>query len=229
MAKIHKQNSDSYRKSVTSEHISTLSKRDKILLRILSEVGCTVSELVDIKVEDIYTNSIIVGKQRRQIEISTGLREEINNYLKKSSSEFLFSTRQSPKLDARRVQQIVKKSLGTKPSKIRHARIVEIARKNGLKKAKNISGLKRLKIKSYLNDEDVIRLREEIVDKRHSIAFNILLESGCLISELVNIKVEDITKESISIGIPKRNIPISNTLISNIRVFIFVTENTCVV
>jgi len=220
MAKINQQVSDSYRNNTSSEPIGAISKRDYLLIRILREVGCTVSELVNIKVEDIYTNSIIVGKQRRHIEISIGLREEIKNYLKKSSSEFLFSTRQSPKLEVRRVQQIVKKYLGTKPSKIRNARIIEITEEKGIKKAKNIFGLKGLKIKSFLNKNDIKKLRDNIIDKRHFIAFNTLLESGCLVSELVNIKVEDIKKYSISIGISKREVRISNELLTSIREFI---------
>ena len=114
MAKINKQNSDSYRNPVTSKHISTLSKRDELLIRILSEIGCTVSELVNIKVEDIKTNSIFVGEQRRKVEISALLYEKIRKYTHTNSSEFIFSSRQSKKLNVRRVQQIIKKNLGIK-------------------------------------------------------------------------------------------------------------------
>jgi len=217
MAKITKQNSDSYRNIITSKHIGTLSKRDELLIRILSEVGCTVSELVNIKVEDIKTNSMFVGEQRRKVEISTLLYEKIRKYIHTNSSEFLFSSRQSKKLNVRRVQQIIKKHLGIKPGILRHERIIDLAKEKGIEKTKSITGLKGLKSKSFLKNNEIQILKNSIKDDRHSIYFSVLLETGCTISELVNIKVEDIKTSAILIGVPKRNVSVSDELISRIK------------
>jgi integrase len=217
MAKINKQNSDSYTNPVTSKHISTLSKRDELLIKILSEIGCTVSELVNIKVEDIKTNSIFVGKQRRKVEMSTLLYEKIRKYTNTNSSEFLFSSRQSKKLNIRRVQQIIKKNLGIKPGTIRSEKIIDLAKEKGIEKTKSITGLKGLKIKSFLKNDEIQILKNSIKDDRHSIYFSVLLETGCTISELVNLKVEDIKTSTILIGVPKRNVSVNDELISRIK------------
>jgi integrase len=228
MAKKQKRHSGSYAKkrNLSSTQVKALlnahsNKRNNLLIRVLFELGCTVSELVNIKVEDINTNSIRVGKQKRSVELSIELREEIQDYLKAfPSSGFLFSTRQSPKIDVRRVQQLVRIYVKHKPTELRHARIAELAKENGIKELKNICGLKGLKIKSILKNDEIQRLQKNISNKEHHIAFNLLLETGCLISELVEFKVEDIKENSVIVGKAKRNVSISDKLVSEINSFV---------
>jgi integrase len=229
MAKKDQGSSDSYiplNKNLDSNVIRTLldnipNKRDYLLIKILYEVGCTVSELVDIKVEDIKANSICVGRQRRKVEISSELSEEIKSYLKGGApSGFLFSTRQSPKLDVRRVQQVVKSYLRTKPSELRHLRIVELSKIKDPEEIKKSVGLSRLEEKYFLKNDEIKKLHESIIDAKHSLMFNLLLETGCHISELVELKVEDINENTVFVGSPKRNVVISDRLASDIKDFV---------
>jgi len=206
---------------------SVSNEKERLLLKILYEVGCTVSELAGIKVEDIKTDSIRIVKngRERNIIISHELRRELKDYLKKALkkklySEFLFSTRQSPKMDIRRVQQIVKKHLGSSSGKVRQARIVELAAKKTAEEIKKNTGLKRLEEKDFLGSEEIERIKAEIKEKKDSLAFGLLLETGCKISELVDIKVEDIGENSVSVGTPKREAGISRKLASEIKSFV---------
>ncbi|MFH1915812.1 MAG: tyrosine-type recombinase/integrase [Nanoarchaeota archaeon] len=226
MAKKDEGYSDSYislRKNLRSKEVRAIletisDKRDHLLVNVLYELGCTVSELVNIKVEDITPDSILIGWQRRKVEISSGLRDEIKNFLKNdSSSEFLFFTRQSGRLGVRRTQQIVKNCLESKPSELRHVRIVELIKRKGINDIKRSCGLQRLQVKYFLKKEEIRQLQNHIHDKKHSLMFNLLLETGYLISELVDLRVGDIKEESIRIGSPKREISIAKKLASEIK------------
>ena len=229
MAKKNKEHSDSYAKkredNLLKQAKSILhtnsNERDNLLIHILQETGCAVSELANIKVEHIQTNSILIGKQKRKVEISHKLKDKINTYLNNySASEFLFSSRQSSKLNTRRIQQIVKKHTGQKPIEIRHTRIVELAQEKNIDKLKQVSGLKILKTKTTLNVYEIQNLQSAIQNKKDDLAFNLLLETGCQISELVELKAKDIKENSVVVGSTKRRVEISSKLASEIKQFV---------
>jgi integrase len=191
--------------------------RDRTLLLVLSETGCTLSELVNIKVGDISHDSIAFGSRR--VEISKVLWEEAQGIIKgKEKSEFLFSSRQSKQLDARRVQQIIKESLGASPSKVRQQRIREIAKEKGCEAANRSSGISWLKQKASLTEDEIQKVRSHIQDTGHLLMLDILLETGCLLSELVELRAEDIASDSIILS-QKRKVRVRGNLVSRLMRF----------
>lgn len=89
---------------------SAESLRDQVILGILLETGCKISELAKLKLSDI---SISRGEIRfgnlRRLSISKKLTTAIARFSSgKKQYEFLFSTRQSAIVSVRRIQQIIK-------------------------------------------------------------------------------------------------------------------------
>ncbi|MBW3004048.1 site-specific integrase [Candidatus Woesearchaeota archaeon] len=94
---------------------SISSTRDKLIVKTLFETGCTVNELIHIKIDDIdFTKNVIYfpaestksNKQKRSI-ISRSLASKIKVYVKDCKQEYLFSTRQSAMMTTKRVRQLV--------------------------------------------------------------------------------------------------------------------------
>ena len=88
--------------------------RDKLSLRILYETGCTLRELVNIKVKDIQGNKIKVvdpeTKEIRYPQISSKLSKDIKLYIKGNAlTGYLIATRQSSKISEKRIRQIIQK------------------------------------------------------------------------------------------------------------------------
>lgn len=88
---------------------SVRSLRDWLLIRVQYETGCTVSELIHIKREDIRAGRIKTGD--RTARVSTDLTRRCKEYLGTHGSDYLFPSRQSPHLTVKRIQQITKKLL----------------------------------------------------------------------------------------------------------------------
>jgi len=97
------------------EFLSRISSiRDKLMIRILYETGCNISELVEIKVSDVQSNKIrIVDSETNTIrhpKISGKLAKDLRYYIKGNDlkkNSFLISTRQSSKITERRVRQLI--------------------------------------------------------------------------------------------------------------------------
>ena len=87
---------------------SVFSLRDSLILSILYETGCTVSEIVNIKIKDLTQNHISIY-ERKSI-ISPILYAKIQTYFNLEGKDriFLFYSRQSDTLTEKRVIQIVK-------------------------------------------------------------------------------------------------------------------------
>ncbi|MEM4267558.1 MAG: site-specific integrase [Candidatus Woesearchaeota archaeon] len=92
------------------------SLRDILILRLLYETGCTVNELVHIKIKDIdfhrHTVKIHAENSRnhefRETVISPKLAALIREFASKNiHSEFLLYTRQSKSMTTKRIRQIV--------------------------------------------------------------------------------------------------------------------------
>lgn len=84
----------------------TKAPRDKLLIRTQYETGCTVSELVNLKREDLKNHSIHVNN--RTCYVSKELLEELDHYLQRHKSRYVFTSRQNNQLTTKRVQQITK-------------------------------------------------------------------------------------------------------------------------
>ncbi|MBN2423268.1 site-specific integrase [Candidatus Woesearchaeota archaeon] len=111
--------------------------RDKLMIKILYETGCTLIELIEIKVADIFSNKIKIldpdTKKTRFARISLKLAQDLAFYIKGnnlSADDYVISTRQSPKISEKRVRQLIQyytsKFINTKinPQMFRYYHIV---------------------------------------------------------------------------------------------------------
>jgi len=131
------------------------NKRDQLIFDILFEAGCTLKELVNIKVKDIKfsKNSVKIlavntkNKQQRAAAISKKLSLAIKGFVRENRlnpQDCLFSTRQSKTITEERVFQIIKSySKELSPQVLRYSYIAnasaigksieEISKQTGIK------------------------------------------------------------------------------------------------
>ena len=119
------------------EDRSRVSIRDKGVILILLYTGLRVSELVNLKIQDIdfLTSTLkVVGKggKYREVPLKMEVSEGIKEYIEKerqahkySSSEYLFLTQRAGKMDKDTVNKILNRkgkylNLKMKPHKFRH-------------------------------------------------------------------------------------------------------------
>jgi site-specific recombinase XerD len=93
---------------------SMSSSRDRLIVLLLYETGCTITELVGIKKRDVKDQTIIIEdsvrtNEKRTVRISKELLRTIKKFLKENNtkSDFLLSTRQSDFMTQKRIQQII--------------------------------------------------------------------------------------------------------------------------
>ena len=133
---------------------SAKNLRDWLLIVVQYETGCTVSELVLIKREDIKHNSIQVAN--RQCIVSTNLINKSREFLKGHSSPYLFPSRQKPYMTTKRVQQIIREYLQNlnfpgidkhTPHLLRYTHIAHAVKQNiPFKAIQEQTGLKELRL-----------------------------------------------------------------------------------
>ncbi len=89
--------------------------RDKLILNVLYETGCTVNELVKIKIKEIDFEKKIIkfpsastkSNKPRVSYISKNLVNEITEYIKNHDSPNLLASRQSSQITTKRVRQLI--------------------------------------------------------------------------------------------------------------------------
>ncbi len=87
---------------------SVTDARDRLMIRIIYETGCTVTELVNIKVSDILGHAIRI--EERFSQISGKLSRDIADYVlgnRLGKESFLIKTRQNFSMSEKRVSQII--------------------------------------------------------------------------------------------------------------------------
>ena len=86
------------------QHIlSKSTDREKLIVRILYETGCTVKELTEIQTNDAQNNSLRINS--RLCMISPDTQKILNNWPR--DQKYLLSTRQSEKMTPRRIRQLL--------------------------------------------------------------------------------------------------------------------------
>jgi len=211
---IRKQHSGSYaKKSPTDKLLLDAPLRDRLLCNIISETACTVSELVRIKEED--TGKTITIKNRK-IPVNRELQRDLRKFLKDRKTAYVFTTRQSPHMNERRAQQILKK-YRVKPSQARHDAIKALSSKKGADYAKKAAGLKHLRKTKALSKSQIEAVRKAISSDREKVIFELLLETGCRLNELVEIRVGDIGMKSLLVG--KRKVELGGNLLKRLKSF----------
>lgn len=164
--------------------VSRLPKaaRDSLILELLYKTGCTVNELVNLKVADIdfrkktatFRARSSRNHEQRVAILPTTLTLEIKEFLRtkgkfQAKQSYIFDTRQSPQMTTKRIRQIVQdctKKAGIKgknnPQILRYTHIVHaymrnipiasIQRQVGLKRSRAIQIFTELKTETYEND-----------------------------------------------------------------------------
>ena len=209
--------------------------RDRLLYIILCETGCALSEISNIKIKHISISKkkIIIPKentknnQKRKIKLSNYAISEFKLFSSKNQTkEYLFSSRQSNKLTSRRIEQIIRqitKRLRKQktPRDIRNEFLLKQTNiSNDKKKIQKSTGLKNIKQPLILSESFIKKLKFE--NLREDLIFSILCETGCKISEFVNIKVNDYSDKKINLceKKEKRIINISKKLSKKILKYI---------
>jgi integrase len=126
-------------KSFLDKLSSLSSLRDKIILQLLFETGCSVNELCSMKVSDYiqpkdYSQLNKIKLSDRYSVISENLSIEIKKYIlfrKRTTDSYLFSQNINKPLSVKRVEQLVSEIFGGKlrPMQIRYMHIVYAASK----------------------------------------------------------------------------------------------------
>ncbi|GEM_PF-3655257 len=122
------------------DRISSLSNlRDRIIVKLLFETGCSVNELCSIKVSDYIQPKDYLSLNKikfldRSSVISENLAVEIRKYIlfrKRHQEDYLFSQNVSKPLSVKRVEQLVSEIYSRKirPMQIRYMHIVHAASK----------------------------------------------------------------------------------------------------
>lgn len=179
--------------------IATLTKkRDRLAVALLSETGCKVHELVNIKVRDISPSTAFIDD--RKVPITNYLYLDIQKYIQENSltsNSLLLSSRQSPSITPKRVRQVIQKASRTalhravNPEDLRKTAIVEKSKTLDVKTIKSQVGLQRFDKRKYLNGEEINELEQHANNQREQIIVGLLL-SGAKSKAISNIKVQDI-------------------------------------
>jgi len=104
--------SSAVKQYLTVNEVTSLEKRlksrDLLILKLLYETGCTVTELVNLKV--LYIKKTTITVDGRQTTSSPGLQALLRSWIEDNNlkqSSFVLCSRQSDRMTQRRVEQIV--------------------------------------------------------------------------------------------------------------------------
>lgn len=94
------------------------SKRDSLLFTLFYEAGLTISQVVSLRISNFKKDSVTIPRDDQRLTIhpekiilSKSLSKQIQKYIKSQSfvaDSYLFTSRQSSQISARRIQQIFK-------------------------------------------------------------------------------------------------------------------------
>lgn len=180
---------------------SSLGTRDKLLARLVFEIGCTVSELVSLKVRDIdfRTDALLLGPTRRPLRISEHLSYDLKQLCRgKQPADHLFSTRQSARLTPRRVQQVFKEvsrilEVETTPQAVRAAWIRERLEAGDRQEAVLAdAGISHYRRTRPLLTDETIEKAIAAAPERTSLIIMITRETGFRLSRLLSLETKDI-------------------------------------
>jgi len=174
-----------------------------------------ISEISDLKWKHLRNGAIQISKTNsttglaRRIKLSRALTAEFDNLSKKT--EHVFSSRQSPRLSPRRIEQIVRQTLDLQPRQLRK----EFIRKTIAAAKDATQARKRTGLRSLQQKKSISRLKLRYQDARDKIVLRLLYETGCRVSELVAIRQRHVRQYRVKL--PGRNLKISPALYSLIK------------
>lgn len=171
--------------------------RTQILIKTLLETGCTTDEICNLKRSDVEKTSIRV--QGRQTEISQELREQ----LLESKGEYLFSTRQSPQITPRRVQQLVKKALkaigkDATPQLLRYAHIQEKSKEETPEQISKRLGLTKRRVEEIIGaQKEQTPITPTKATDRDGLLYELIQETSCTATQAARLHKSDIRQNSL--------------------------------
>jgi len=198
---------------------STRSTRDRLVLRILQETGCKVSELTQLKVGDIRKRELIITSTNRHIRLSLSLLKELKQYCRrKGKSEPLIPSITGQTLSTRRIEQIVtncgnKENMKLCPRDIRKQFLRKKLNTTESQNYQRETGLKSTRRKPSLSDGEISRFR--FAHERDELTFFLILLTGVTVNELTGLKLNQIKGNHLFID--GRIIAISHRLLRKIR------------
>lgn len=140
--------------------------KNQIIIFLILFNGLTVKELKNIKIKDIYENSILIdnnGENKRIVKINDALRAILSDFLKSVDQLYLLNGRNNKTITERRIQEVVKNALckiginkrGISTGILRNTSVKMIKEYNsaGFMDIKNFLGIKTDKqVEKYLKD-----------------------------------------------------------------------------
>lgn len=168
--------------------------RDQAILRLFIETGCSVKDLINLRTNsfEFTTCSLSLPSGKLKIPLDLSL---LLNKIKDLKKPYLFYTKSSLQLNNIRVLQIInhwtKLLLGKKfsPNQLRKIYFDQ--------SGSNVSKSTTTKpVREYLDIKQIDLFKSNINNVQHQLMFDIILETGCTLSELVNLKVSDIKTDS---------------------------------
>ncbi|EDS73082.1 tyrosine-type recombinase/integrase [Anaerofustis stercorihominis] len=142
--------------------------KNQIIIFLILFNGLTVKELKNIKIKDIYENSIVIdsnGENERIIKINDALRAILSDFLNPVDQLYLLKGRNNQPITERRIQEVVKNALskiginkkGISTGILRNTSVKMIKEYNsaGFTDIKNFLGIKTDKqVEKYLKDSN---------------------------------------------------------------------------
>ncbi len=196
--------------------LNNIHARNRLLIKLLHATGITPKELVELVVKDHNTRkkTLLIRSettkngQARRVQLSTQLSKELSLHtLSKAKHTHIFSTRQSPKLTTRRVEQVLKDASeqagiqAVTPRDLRN-NYLATARKTTRDDAqlKRITGLKTITKTRALDEEELSEIITTLATQpaREQALINALLQTSLSLTQLITLTKKDINTLTIN-------------------------------
>jgi len=194
-----------FRKYIDSVNDNT----HRLIISLLYETGCTLSELVNIKLKHLNLSEKRLtipkenakNKTERKLPISSSLNKMLSEFSNnRNKSEYLFHSRQGNQISPRRIEQILVKYSELSQVKITQQGLRKVYMQKAIaacrntKKLRRATGLKNI-IKPFFSELSHEKI--EFENLRDQLIFSLILETGCKTGELCNLKIRDIKNNKI--------------------------------
>ncbi|MFP4523859.1 MAG: tyrosine-type recombinase/integrase [Candidatus Woesearchaeota archaeon] len=192
-------------------------QRTRLIARLLWQAGLTPRELVNLQRRDLDTHAqtLTIRPETtkhgtgRTAKLSTRLARELATHTQhKRSREHLFTTRQSPQITTRRIEQLIKKAaeeagVDLTPRDLRNAYLQAAAKTaNDDEELKRLTGLKSARKQAILSQEEQERLEKTLhkTSLRDKALANTILETGATLNDTLNLTGRDIKGRQLTLN-----------------------------
>lgn len=203
------------------------NKRDALIIKLIATTGITPSELVNLQVRDLRKQTLRIreenskNSQRRDIALTAQVWRQLALHVAtRKATDYVFSTRQSPQLTTRRVEQVFKDAsqragVQVTPRDLRQAYLQQAAQTaRSDDELKELTGLKSITRKTTLSSTQTKKLLESKLTRREHALVNLLLETAITTKEASRLHTRELKEQEIIVS--GRHIPISSSLSSQL-------------